>query len=146
MSGSNTFNNGCPTGVYGTLGQPAAANVPGGRNGAVGWTDSKRNLWLFGGWSCKAFPTGGDVATQSINDPTNCCYNDLWEFDLSTEQWAWMGGSNEFNQPGLYGTLGRRPRPTCQEAARMRRTGLIAGGISGCSAATDSMPWVRYVI
>ena len=37
-------------GVYGTLGQPSAANTPGGRYGATGWTDAAGNLWLFGGF------------------------------------------------------------------------------------------------
>ena len=36
-------------GVYGTQGIAAASNVPGGRENAVSWTDSKGNLWLFGG-------------------------------------------------------------------------------------------------
>ncbi len=37
------------TGVYGTLGVPEAANYPGDRNGAVTWTDSTGNFWMFGG-------------------------------------------------------------------------------------------------
>lgn len=36
-------------GIYGTLGTPAATNVPGGRLGTVSWIDSSGNLWLFGG-------------------------------------------------------------------------------------------------
>jgi N-acetylneuraminic acid mutarotase len=48
-------------GVYGTLGVPAVTNLPGGRDGAVGWTDSSGNFWLF----------GGEVTEM---------YNDLWQY------------------------------------------------------------------
>ena len=89
-------------GVYGTLGTPAAGNIPPGRENAVTWTDAKGNLWLFGG---QAIPSVG-------------LFNDLWKFDLSANQWAWMGGSSalpptscgagipECGQSGIYGTLG----------------------------------------
>jgi hypothetical protein len=86
MSGSNTP--GQP-GVYGTLGVPGAGNVPGARLTAVGWTDSGGNLWLLGGQEYD----GGE-------------FNDLWEYTPSTGEWAWMGGSNTLNQPGVYGTKG----------------------------------------
>jgi N-acetylneuraminic acid mutarotase len=86
MSGSNTP--GQP-GVYGTLGVPAAGNVPGARLVAVGWTDSGGNLWLLGGQEYD----GGE-------------FNDLWEYTPSTGKWAWMGGSNALNQPGVYGAKG----------------------------------------
>jgi N-acetylneuraminic acid mutarotase len=81
-------------GIYGQLGTPAAGNVPGGRWGAVSWTDSSGNLWLFGG-------NGYDAS--SINGGP---LNDLWEFSLSTNQWAWMGGSSKVDASGVYGTLG----------------------------------------
>jgi N-acetylneuraminic acid mutarotase len=76
-------------GVYGTLGTPAQGNVPGGRVAAVTWTDANGNLWLFGGYST-----------------TLGYYNDLWEFNRSLNQWAWMSGSNTPNQSGMYGNLG----------------------------------------
>ncbi len=47
MSGSDTDDQ---PGVYGTQGIAAASNVPGGRENAVSWTDSKGNFWLFGGY------------------------------------------------------------------------------------------------
>ncbi len=37
------------SGVYGTLGLPAATNTPGGRIGAIPWIDASGNLSLFGG-------------------------------------------------------------------------------------------------
>jgi hypothetical protein len=54
------------TGIYGTLGTAAAGNVPGCRDGAVGWTDLSGNLWLF----------GGEAATCVGDDK----FNDLWEY------------------------------------------------------------------
>jgi N-acetylneuraminic acid mutarotase len=87
-------------GVYGTLGVPATGNFPGGRQNATSWTDSSGHFWLFGGEGLDAAGNGGDL-------------NDLWEFDPSTNEWAWMGGSsamifvtNGYSQPGVYGTLG----------------------------------------
>lgn len=70
-------------GVYGTLGTPSPANVPAGRHGAVSWTDSSGNLWLFGGEAnhTDALDYHGDM-------------NDLWEFSPTTEEWTWMGGSD----------------------------------------------------
>jgi N-acetylneuraminic acid mutarotase/LysM repeat protein len=91
MGGSNTANQ---PGVYGTLGTPAAGNIPGGRNGASIWTDSTGHLWLFGGQGY------GASANRVVP------LNDLWEFNPSTNQWAWMGGSNTSVQSGVYGTLG----------------------------------------
>ncbi len=84
-------------GVYGTLGVPAAGNIPGGREWASSWTDSSGNLWLFGG-------VGIDAAG-------NLSYlNDLWELNLSANEWAWMGGSStvpvgSFGNSGVYGVL-----------------------------------------
>ncbi|MGA9426325.1 MAG: kelch repeat-containing protein, partial [Terracidiphilus sp.] len=109
MSGSNTVGSysqsgscGWP-GVYGTLGSPAAANVPGSRFGGQSWTDRSGNLWLFGG---QGFDVNGNYGQL----------NDLWEFTPSTNEWAWMGGSNAMGPcneygtcgpPGVYGTLGQ---------------------------------------
>jgi N-acetylneuraminic acid mutarotase len=90
VSGSNV-GNGNP--VYGTQGVAAPANVPGARSGAVSWTDSSGNFWLFGG--------GGYAANGNVGD-----FNDLWEFNPSTKQWTWVSGSNTVNAKGVYGTLG----------------------------------------
>ena len=83
-SGSNQPNT---QGTYGTLGTPAAANVPPPRVGAVTWTDASGNLWLFGG-------TGFDATVyQNIGQ-----FNDLWVFRPASGQWTWMGGQS----PGTY--------------------------------------------
>jgi N-acetylneuraminic acid mutarotase len=89
-------------GAYGTLGLPASGNSPGGRSGAINWTDSSGNLWLVAG------------VGRSSSGPTNLL-NDLWEFDPSTNRWAWMGGDAKLppcqgayncGWPGVYGTVG----------------------------------------
>jgi N-acetylneuraminic acid mutarotase len=98
MSGSDTVGgHGGQPGVYGTLGTPAAGNTPGSRNFAACWTDGAGNLWLFGGWDYDTDAIAGEL-------------DDLWEFNPSTSQWAWMGGSSKVGphdgQSGVYGTLG----------------------------------------
>ncbi|MGD0733112.1 MAG: kelch repeat-containing protein [Terracidiphilus sp.] len=65
MGGSNDSS---LPGVYGTLNQAAAENVPGGRLGAVSWTNSDGKLWLFGGAGFDSNGTFGFL-------------NDLWEYD-----------------------------------------------------------------
>lgn len=102
------------SGVYGTMGTPSASNTPGGRNGAVSWTDSNGNLWLFGGIGYDSMGTEEDGQGGYLND--------LWEFSTSTSEWTWMGGSNSVaknctsaassgvvtycGMPGVYGTQG----------------------------------------
>jgi hypothetical protein len=105
MGGSNTLpTNGVAmgaSGVYGTLGMPDAANVPGGRKRALSWTDSNGNFWLYGGYGIDSTGTWGDL-------------NDLWKFNPSLGtygEWAWMGGNNTLpgsndSLPPVYGTLG----------------------------------------
>jgi N-acetylneuraminic acid mutarotase len=101
MGGSSTLasSSGSP-GVYGTLGTPAAGNIPGGRDNATSWTDPAGNLWLFGGQDVDANGEG-------------VLFNDLWKFNPSTNEWVWMSGrstvtcspSSFCGQPGVYGTL-----------------------------------------
>ena len=91
VSGSSSMNQ---LGVYGTQGVPAATNVPGGRNGAISWTDTGGSLWLFGG---NGFDGGND---------SGGLLNDLWEFQPTTKKWTWVSGSSSANQPGVYGTQG----------------------------------------
>lgn len=115
MSGANTAPVDCAgqPGVYGTLGTPAAGNVPSGREGAASWVDVSGNFWLFGGYGVP-----GDGYGDYLND--------LWKFDPSSMEWTWMSGSSTFDpncppldangimidcqytfgQPGLYGRLG----------------------------------------
>ena len=103
-------------GVYGSLGAPASANIPGGRNLSSTWVDSSGNLWLFGGKGLDSMGTTGFL-------------NDLWKFDPSTNLWTWMGGSytttSNSCSAGTYGTLGT---PSASN---------LPGGRDGASVWTD---------
>jgi N-acetylneuraminic acid mutarotase len=96
MSGANINNQ---NGTYGTLGAPAAGNVPGSRTFAASWTDKQGNLWLFGG-------IGGDVNGITCMTEIVCVLNDLWEYNPATSTWTWMGGSDTADQTGVYGAQG----------------------------------------
>lgn len=81
------------SGVYGQIGIPDAANTPGSRNSMVSWTDTSGNLWLFGGY-----------AIDSIGHLHGM--NDLWKYDVSTNIWTWVKGSNKVLGTAIYGTKG----------------------------------------
>ncbi len=88
VSGSSSRGEG---GHYGTRGQAGPANIPGARQGSVGWKDDNDNFWLFGG--------------DGLDGTMNTGYlNDLWRFDGNN--WVWAAGSSTMNQPGIYGTQG----------------------------------------
>jgi hypothetical protein len=107
------FSSGNPaTGIYGAMGVPALANVPGGRYYSVSWTSGDGNLWLFGG-------EFENTTSDGIQD--SGMFNDLWKFSPSAKQWTWMGGSDTVPCPlsgagsnyvqgcgvlGLYGVKG----------------------------------------
>jgi hypothetical protein len=86
MTGSNFAG---ATGAYGTQGVPGPLNTPGAREESAGsWTDNAGNLWLFGGYT----------AASNMND--------LWRYNISTNEWTWMKGSQMPLQTGVYGTMG----------------------------------------
>lgn len=87
VSGSNIVN---VSPVYGTPGVPAANNTPGGRAEIKSsWVDVQNNFWIFGG-----------------QDAISSCYNDIWKYDHTINQWAFMKGDQFTNGPGNYGTIG----------------------------------------
>jgi hypothetical protein len=69
VSGPDTAAN---SGNYGSLGVAATSNNPGGRNGAVSWTDAAGNHWLFGGYGFDDGNPSELVHQQYLND--------LWKF------------------------------------------------------------------
>ena len=87
ISGDNIPNQ---MGVYGTRGVPSPSNKPGSRWCYTSWKDSTGNLWLFGG-----------IEASSIIGMSY--FNDLWKYDIASNVWTWMSGSNQLNQPGFYG-------------------------------------------
>lgn len=108
--------------VYGTLGVPAAGNIPVGRDHASNWIDANGNFWLFGGGSL-TWPEPENIVTAGGT-------NDLWEFNPSTNQWALMGGSIQsicgvycsWSQGAVYGTLGT-PAPGINPGTRFAPAG-----------------------
>jgi len=105
-------------GVYGKLGTAAVGNVAGGRYGALSWVDGSGDFWIFGGLGCNANTTSEQ----------GCGYlNDFWEFNPSTKEWAWMGGSSTISQlSASYGTMG------------VPSTGNIPGSLFQATSWTDS--------
>jgi hypothetical protein len=82
-------------GVYGVKGTPDVLNTPGSRHSASSWVACDNHFWKFGGIGAKSL-TGATVGRR----------NDLWTFNPDTEEWTWKHGSDLFDQPGVYGTLG----------------------------------------
>ncbi len=80
------------TAVYGTRTVAAAANKPGARYVASSWNDADGNFWLFGGYGYDGASCGN--------------LNDIWKYNIATNQWTWMTGSKIIDQLPVYGTRG----------------------------------------
>lgn len=74
VRGSNTPNS---NGNYGTMGVAAPTNDPPARSLYAHWKSLNGDLWFFGG--------GNDQ---------NKSYNDMWKYNIATNQWTWVRGSN----------------------------------------------------
>jgi N-acetylneuraminic acid mutarotase len=122
MSGGNAVDpvsGACPTGNYGTLGRAADSNLPPGRKWAMGWTDTNGNLWLF----------GGQAADSSSN---TILFNDLWEFNVGSGQWTWMGGSSTQDAPsGTEGSYGTKGQPSANNVPGARHSSVAWTDASG---------------
>lgn len=94
-----------PAPVYGIQGVPSPANNPGGRGWAPSsWVDNNNNLWMF---------AGCDENTTDMNN--------LWMYNISTNEWTWMHGANFPNSSGNPGVMGV-PDPANEPAARHEST------------------------
>jgi len=111
ISGSNDINE---LGNYGSKGVPKSTNVPGARYHAVSWIDSENNLWLFGGKGYATSTTIGILMFIFFYKVLGWL-NDLWKFDGTN--WTWISGTNDINQPGVYGSIGHS-NPTNVPGAR----------------------------
>lgn len=86
VKGPGTLNH---PGIYGIKGVPDTLNNPPSRSEtSASWTDNNGDLWMFGGKS------------------GNAKVNDLWRYNISTNTWTWMKGSNLPYQFGHYGIKG----------------------------------------
>jgi len=73
---------------YGVRTVPSPTNSPGARSwGAATWVDNTGNLWMAGGFAGHT-------------------YNDLWKYDMSTNEWTWMKGPGITSFYGHWGTKG----------------------------------------
>lgn len=90
MKGSKLINT---IGNYGPKGVALPSNVPGGREFPAMWKDPAGAVWIFGG--------GGYPSTSSPGH-----LNDLWRFNMTTNNWVYQNGTNLVNQFGNTGTLG----------------------------------------
>jgi hypothetical protein len=59
----------------------------------VSWKDHSGNFWLFGGYGYSQVGNLGNL-------------NDLWEYNLGSGVWTWVGGSPSLAGYGTYGTRG----------------------------------------
>lgn len=76
-------------GVYGTKGVPSPLNHPGYRAAcSASWVDNIGNLWLFGGQGYNGYK------------------NDLWKYNVSTNEWTWVKGDSTGNNIPQFGTKG----------------------------------------
>ncbi|NVK28901.1 MAG: hypothetical protein HWE14_12690 [Flavobacteriia bacterium] len=92
------------SGEYGSKGVASSSNFPGGRWASAGTVASDGSLYLFGGF--------GRDAQDSVG-----ALNELWKFDLTTQQWAWVSGDSIFESVGSYGVKGVAS-PTNEISAR----------------------------
>ncbi len=80
-------------GIYGVQGSSAPGSVPGSRYGAACWTGADGALYLFGGYGYAAYGLSGYLG-------------DLWRYDVTTNQWTWLKGSNCVGAGVVYGSQG----------------------------------------
>jgi hypothetical protein len=71
-------------GVYGIKGVSAPANKPSSRWCYTKWSGNN-TLWIFGG--------------ARYDGPL---LNDLWRYDIGTNEWTWMSGTDTISHPGTY--------------------------------------------
>lgn len=92
MKGPNT---GDFLGNYGQLGVESSSNLPPAKSyAACNWVDAQGDLWMFGG--ANTVPGAGNAGP----------FNDLWKYNVATNNWTWMHGPQGTNQQGVFGTLG----------------------------------------
>ncbi|WOK08453.1 kelch repeat-containing protein [Imperialibacter roseus] len=74
---------------YGTKGEGTATTTPGPRQWSASWVDESDQLWLFGGIG---YTVGFEFGSL----------NDLWKYDISSDQWVWISGTDLLDQSGVY--------------------------------------------
>ncbi len=85
MSGDATFNS---QGNWGTKGVPSILNSPPSRSETTAAWWENGNIWLYGGQNNSTF------------------MNDLWKYNIATNEWTWMNGDSIPSVPPSYGIKG----------------------------------------
>ena len=76
-------------GSYGVMGVSSPSNAPPGLYEASEWQDLQGNFWLYGG------------------DRLGIPVNDLWKFNINTQQWVWVSGAMlQGSMIPQYGSIG----------------------------------------
>jgi len=101
MNGPAAPNSSNQQSIYGTKGSLGSSYFPGARQYSATWKDSSGSLWLFGGY----------IRTDSQG--TTAVSNDLWKYNIGSNQWAWMNGVITTNSTspasGIYSGGGQYP-------------------------------------
>lgn len=92
MKGDSVFTTISP--VYGSKGLAGVLNTPNVRSGSVSFTDNNGNLWLFGGYQ--------DQGGTSLSG----FFNDLWKYNILSNEWTWVNGDSVIDAPGQLGPQG----------------------------------------
>ncbi len=79
--------------VCGVQGVANSTDIPGPRFESVSWRDGHGNFWLFGGYGCDANNNLGDL-------------NDMWKYNMRTNTWTRIGGSQLTGSTGSFGVRG----------------------------------------
>lgn len=80
------------SGNFGVKGVESISNNPPALVYTTTWTDEMGNLYLFGGK--KSIYYNADE------------YNTVWKYNVSTNMWSWIAGSNQPNVDGVYNLIG----------------------------------------
>ncbi len=118
MAGSQNINQ---IGTYGTLGSPASANTPGGRQFPATWTDKSGSFWLFGGYG---YDSNGTLMPMS----------DLWEY--SAGEWTWRGAQCSPGKAETTVPWGLPPQAVSRERDFNLPVGMMHPAVSGCLVET----------
>ena len=99
-------------GVYGTKGSYAPSNVPGSRYHHTSILCNGNTMIIFGG-------LGYDNSSLGV-------LNDVWGFNILTNEFAWIAGNNIIDQFGVYG-IKSSYSPSNVPGGRVSHTSLLFG-------------------
>ena len=80
--------------IYGQKGISSAANKPGSRVRSFTWTDAAGNLYLY----------GGEEHHPTLDSTLKL--NDLWKYNIRTNEWTWLSGDSMPGKSAVYGVQG----------------------------------------